>query len=582
MMISSCVQTRENGQTLVTVTPANYDNSVKIIQIASVNTSNWFGAPALPGSFYNMTVEMYSVSGTLLEKQTVNISSVMGGNLDITQMALTHTKSASVPGIFDLTFVIGSTQVPPGFNGSSTISSEIQFIFENVNGFANDLGTGLKTGDELGCLFKSGLVIGTDRLKCFLYVGTSVTDKPKVRVINYAIIQPSTQIKISISNIKTLPVSTVNTISVAVVIYYTTISANSYLYLPTPIITQYTSTQSLTGFWGFTPSFTGNNVVLLSTNMTIAVVPYYDWLAGNTDGYFYTLQFVPTTLVDPYNSVSISCTGDCVSSSVEVFYGSGIIRWKPSSNQRNWAWYYMYLNGMPTSAYTIQNQSITVKLTAYYNWYAYSQQTYNLNRIVEKCTLFNFGVISVSSLNGGEIGVTYVFSFQTNHKVPPNAAISITIPTQYGDMQVNKVTCTISLPAPAYCQINTPSRAEIYLNGTVLSTNTTYTVKLVGLQNPNIDVSALQFYVTSYFTSNIYQALKICENAISVPTITVKAIRTCGFSVTVDYYNNGYNGTYTFLISCTDVIRVNSKLYITLPSAYAVSNPPGNISCWSY
>lgn len=104
----------------------------------------------------------------------------------------------------------------------------------------------------------------------------------------------------------------------------------------------------------------------------------------------------------------------------------------------------------------------------------------------------------------------------------------------------------------------------------------------MGLQNPNIDVSALQFYVTSYYNSNIYLGLKICENAINVPTITVKAIRTCGFSVTVDYYNNGYNGTYTFLISCSDVIRMNSKLYISLPSAYAVSNPPGNISCWSY
>jgi hypothetical protein len=123
LMINSCVQTRLNGQTLITVTPTNYDNSVKIIQLASVNMSDWFTAPSLPGSFYNMTVEMYSGSGVLLEKQTVNISSVMGGNLDITLMTLTQTRDASVPGIFDLTFTIGSTQVPPGFNGSSTMSS---------------------------------------------------------------------------------------------------------------------------------------------------------------------------------------------------------------------------------------------------------------------------------------------------------------------------------------------------------------------------------------------------------------------------------------------------------------------------
>jgi hypothetical protein len=104
----------------------------------------------------------------------------------------------------------------------------------------------------------------------------------------------------------------------------------------------------------------------------------------------------------------------------------------------------------------------------------------------------------------------------------------------------------------------------------------------VGLQNPNIDVSALQFVVTTYFNSNIYLGYKICENAISVPAITVKAIRTCGFSVTADYYNTGYNASYTFLISCTDVIRFNSKLYISLPSSYSVSNPTGNLSCWSY
>ena len=358
-----------------------------------------------------------------------------------------------------MTFTIGSTQVPPGFNSSTTMSSEIQFIFENVNGFANDLGTGLQTGDELGCLFKSGLTVGTDRLKCFLYVGTSVTDKPKVRIINYAIIQPGTQLKIGVSNIKTLPAGVLNTISVAVVIYYTTISANSYLYLPTPIITQSTSNQAISGFNNFIPSFTGNNVVLLPTNMTIYVQPYHDWMNANTDGYYYLLTFNPKTLVDPYNTVNITCSGECVPNSIEVFYGSGIIRFKPVSNERWYSGYNFYLTGMPTSAYTIQNASVGVTLSAYYNYNGVSQATYNLNRIVEKCTLFNFGVISVSSLNGGEIGVTYVFSFQTNHKVPPKAAVSITIPIEYGDMQANQVTCSISVPAPAYCQINTPSRA---------------------------------------------------------------------------------------------------------------------------
>jgi hypothetical protein len=66
--------------------------------------------------------------------------------------------------------------------------------------------------------------------------------------------------------------------------------------------------------------------------MTVIVQPYYDWMNGNTDGYFYLLKFTPNTLIDPYNPVNISCSGDCVASSVEVFYGSGIIRFKPLSN----------------------------------------------------------------------------------------------------------------------------------------------------------------------------------------------------------------------------------------------------------
>ena len=55
-MIPSCVQTRQNGQTLITITPTSYDNTVKIIQLANTNSSDWFTAPSLPGNFYNFTV----------------------------------------------------------------------------------------------------------------------------------------------------------------------------------------------------------------------------------------------------------------------------------------------------------------------------------------------------------------------------------------------------------------------------------------------------------------------------------------------------------------------------------------------
>lgn len=158
--------------------------------------------------------------------------------------------------------------------------------------------------------------MGNDRLKCILYVGTSVIDKPKIRIFNYAIIQPATTVTIKFSNVKTLAQGVRNTISVAIVIYYKSMSANAYLYLPTPIITSTTTNQGLTGLYSFSATYTGNNVVLLPANLTIYSQPYYDLLYGNTAGYYYVLKVSPSALIDPYNSVTTTCTGECVSSTI--------------------------------------------------------------------------------------------------------------------------------------------------------------------------------------------------------------------------------------------------------------------------
>lgn len=74
----SCVETREAGQTVLTVDTTGYDNGARIVQLANSNMSNWFTAPAYPGDFYNMTIEMYGATGTLLEKQTANLTDIWG------------------------------------------------------------------------------------------------------------------------------------------------------------------------------------------------------------------------------------------------------------------------------------------------------------------------------------------------------------------------------------------------------------------------------------------------------------------------------------------------------------------------
>lgn len=52
-------------------------------------------------------------------------------------------------------------------------------------------------------------------------------------------------------------------------------------------------------------------------------------------------------------------------------------------------------------------------------------------------------MVSVSSLNGGEVAVAYLFSIVTNHFVPANGALSITLPLDYGDMIANQATCKL-------------------------------------------------------------------------------------------------------------------------------------------
>ena len=88
--------------------------------------------------------------------------------------------------------------------------------------------------------------------------------------------------------------------------------------------------------------------------------------------------------------------------------------------------------------------------------------------------------------------------------------------------------------------------------------------------------------MTSYYEENIYLSHKICENQIVPPTINIKPLRTCTLSWTPQYSNQNFNASYVFQLSCSDVFRGDSTLYIKLPQAYSTTNPLGAIACSSY
>jgi hypothetical protein len=328
------------------------------------------------------------------------------------------------------------------------------------------------------------------RLKCLLYVGTNSTNKPMIRVINYNFINPYTTIIIGFAGIQSLPSVLVNTISIGVVIFYTDIDSSTYLYIPTPIITVPTNATSMfsgmpsdwVADWSVNASYSGTNIVLQPTTFTISYrIPWRFWRHVNTSAYLYNyvysstgaddqfilMTFYPNTLLDKNNPMPVSCAS-CTG--VDVYYASGTVRFRhntATSGSGNRAFTF---TNFPTSAYSMLSQTVYVYFQIFQSYQAIYQSnvTVNLSRTVEKCTRFNFGVVSVSSLNGGEIGVTYLFSVKTNHFVPADGAISITIPTVYGNLVSNMATCTLIgfANTNCYCSILTPSRVDIYANGT--------------------------------------------------------------------------------------------------------------------
>ena len=74
---------------------------------------------------------------------------------------------------------------------------------------------------------------------------------------------------------------------------------------------------------------------------------------------------------------------------------------------------------------------------------------------------------------------------------------------------------------------------------------------------------------------------KICENSVTPPTITVKAVRVCTLSWSASYVNRNFNASYTFVLSCNDLFRGDSILYIRLPSEFSSNNTRSSVVCSS-
>lgn len=94
--LTTCQQIRINNRTLIRIQPPpEYTNGPVIIKIVNTNHSNWFRAPPLPGNWYNYTVSLYSPNGSLLERQSSdNITMIGGLDLNRTSMSIENGRDA--------------------------------------------------------------------------------------------------------------------------------------------------------------------------------------------------------------------------------------------------------------------------------------------------------------------------------------------------------------------------------------------------------------------------------------------------------------------------------------------------------
>lgn len=183
--------------------------------------TNWFTAPSLPGSLYNMTISLYGTAGQLLEKQvTKNSSRIKGYDFKLPLNIVENGHDALELQIYDISFTVGPVGIKQGYRGILALGeyfSEIRIKFETVEGYDYLLGGYYKNGDRVGCVttFKSI----EKEIACIFDKGTNITHEPSIIISNYEEIVPGTSVLISLANIKNLPTTMRNTLAIEVKYY---------------------------------------------------------------------------------------------------------------------------------------------------------------------------------------------------------------------------------------------------------------------------------------------------------------------------------------------------------------------------
>lgn len=266
----ACGVSRTNSQITISYKPSSgtYNQWYNLINLDHSNPSLLFTAPSYPGDHYQMKVNLWSPSNALVESQNINITTVYGYYLSVPSIVFKIPSDGGAKGLFDLTFVVGTSDILPSYvnSVSNSITSAIEISFANT--FPADLGTGLAAGSEIACLSIAGLTFNTmGRITCRIYPSVSTITYPTIIITGYDRVSAGTTIRIQLAKLQTLATGVTDYCKLGVSLtYFTYGGVKGYIYEPVSFVVGPPSAAVTPKIITFSVSEVGTNFVGELTN----------------------------------------------------------------------------------------------------------------------------------------------------------------------------------------------------------------------------------------------------------------------------------------------------------------------------
>lgn len=123
--------------------------------------------------------------------------------------------------------------------------------------------------------------------------------------------------------------------------------------------------------------------------------------------------------------------------------------------------------------------------------------------------------------------------------LPEFGKVSITFPNVYFSLFDLSVSCKFTddtlkkMSDDSFCTVVSNNQLVIAPNGILLDKDTTYSIVIYNLTNPNANISMNRFTIQSFYSSDIYNKQIISQNVFSPPEINVLLVKRCQFDLTV-------------------------------------------------